>query len=609
MSAGITTWNRLEPRPRNNDYGRTLKAEVRDAMWMLSRQWQFGELQAEDTGSAIYTRAQMKTSKINTIKKGENPIQALNGAVPLETEVEKEPITFDFLMRLEMGRYWEKLLRKRMLQAEITSDKVNAVIENFRTTTSPTTLNFEVPTDDIENVDFYSNLAVWQGTLAVSGEKAIDGYKLYDALLTDDDPMDFVSESLSPAEQIVVNNTKPIFIAWFERNYTIPTDTNDTAWKSNELEYQFAVGGATGPSTGDILLAEEYYHGSLDWYAFDFDGSGTPPGAFIDYDLNNIKDEKFTVIPSPASFAGMPHPRWWQMEDRKVDLGNVNPSTTDMAKITFAEFGLVYSNDWMIFPYTVSAGSICELKEIVVTDCFGNRTKVEEANTGDPADWERWSFFALTTTGNPSSGDPRLFIPPVAQKVMQSDPIEEVQFIRDEMANMVWGIEKVIPDGFSAGRDGYESALKYVNYLKSKADPESEAELITNEATVQYRLANSVPENWIPFTPIQTSALSRQIQLQRAAMPRYIEGLTPERVRPRTEFLKVNYNSDTSVWDKYFIHEDEVPRAGAILKKTWQRTRTEDGTVVVWIGKQKTTGKGEGSSNLQFDVLEDKPLD
>lgn len=609
VTPGIITWNRLEPRPRKEDFDRTLKAEIRDALWMLTRQWQFGEFQAEDTGSAIFSRVYMKTNQINTIKLGDNPVHGTIDGYPLETEVEKESFVFDFMMRMEMGRYWERLLRKRLIQFGSEVETVNNVIQNYRMAVAPITLSFEVPADEIANAGFYSNPLVWHGTVAMSGGKAIDGYVLYQWLLgAGNNPMEFVSETLTGAEQTVVNDTKLLFVNWLERNYELPANSEESAWNSSQLEYQFAVGLASGPTEGDVLLADEYYHGSLDWYAFDYDGTGADPGDLIDYDADQVKEDKFTVIPTPATFAGMPHPRWWQMEDRKVDLGDINPSTSDMAKIVFAEFGLVYSNDWMVFPYTAQAGSLCELKEIVVTDCFGNRTQVQAANSSDPDEYQRWSFFSLSTKGDAPVEDRRLFIPPVAHRVMESEPIEEVQFIRDEMANMVWGIEKIIPNGFSGGRDAFESALKYTGYLKSKSDPVIEASLLDNDATIKYRLANSVPENWIPFTPVKMDGLSRQIQLQRAAMPRYIEGLTPDRVRPRTDLLKVNYNPDTETWGKYFIHEDEVPRTGVIVKKTWQRTRTEDGTVLVWLGKQKRTGRGEGSSNLQFDVVQDKPV-
>ena len=39
----VTIWNRLEGRPRTAAFDRALRAEVRDALWFLSRQWQLGE--------------------------------------------------------------------------------------------------------------------------------------------------------------------------------------------------------------------------------------------------------------------------------------------------------------------------------------------------------------------------------------------------------------------------------------------------------------------------------------------------------------------------------------------------------------------------------------
>ena len=53
----ITVYNRLEAIPRAADFDRSLKAEVRDALWMLTRQWQFGEFKGEDAATAVTTLA------------------------------------------------------------------------------------------------------------------------------------------------------------------------------------------------------------------------------------------------------------------------------------------------------------------------------------------------------------------------------------------------------------------------------------------------------------------------------------------------------------------------------------------------------------------------
>ena len=50
----VTTWNRLEGRPRTVDFKRAMRAEVRDALWMLCKQWQMGEFVGDDAGSPAF---------------------------------------------------------------------------------------------------------------------------------------------------------------------------------------------------------------------------------------------------------------------------------------------------------------------------------------------------------------------------------------------------------------------------------------------------------------------------------------------------------------------------------------------------------------------------
>jgi hypothetical protein len=50
-----------------------------------------------------------------------------------------------------------------------------------------------------------------------------------------------------------------------------------------------------------------------------------------------------------------------------------------------------------------------------------------------------------------------------------------------------------------------------------------------------------------------------------------------------------------------------VPRAGARVTQSYQRTRRPDGSVLVWYGARKGTGRGEGSSALAFDQVIDSP--
>jgi hypothetical protein len=163
-----------------------------------------------------------------------------------------------------------------------------------------------------------------------------------------------------------------------------------------------------------------------------------------------------------------------------------------------------------------------------------------------------------------------------------------------------------LPNGWSTS--GFEAAAQYHAFLQQQVTkkfglPADSSPLKDGdeEAKIRYDIMNEVPENWIPFIPAHVLDNNREVQLQRAAMPRILTGNKdkPDKIRPRTGLLQ------PGLADKqpYFIHEEEVPRAGIRVEQSFQRTRWNDGKVFVWFGARKTTGKGEGSSGLAFDRI------
>ena len=89
-----------------------------------------------------------------------------------------------------------------------------------------------------------------------------------------------------------------------------------------------------------------------------------------------------------------------------------------------------------------------------------------------------------------------------------------------------------------------------------------------------------------------------------ACGPRSAGPQPPEAVKPRTTLLR--HGLDAPVPVRYQLHEEEVPRAGARVHQSFQRTRWYDGKVVVWFGARKETGRGEKSSGLAFDGIKPK---
>lgn len=53
----------------------------------------------------------------------------------------------------------------------------------------------------------------------------------------------------------------------------------------------------------------------------------------------------------------------------------------------------------------------------------------------------------------------------------------------------------------------------------------------------------------------------------------------------------------------WFVNEEEIPYAGTIVRRSYQRARWYDGRTYLWIGRQRETGRGVGNSNLRFDQI------
>jgi hypothetical protein len=290
------------------------------------------------------------------------------------------------------------------------------------------------------------------------------------------------------------------------------------------------------------------------------------------------------MLPTAVSFAGMPSHRFWEMENRKVEFGALTVHTTDIGKLLLTEFMLAYGNDWCIVPFVAGVGSLCDTLGIVVKDVFGDVTLVRAADRGADEDWRRWAMYGLETRTLNDRAAPRIFLPPTTPKLLESPPLERVVFLRDEMANLCWAVERTLHSAAGVGIDGEQYALTLVPAPIADLAPAA-------GATARYRLGTSAPPNWRPFTPVHIPGSQRSVRLQRARLPR----------GPKDPLSKVISEPQPT----YFINEEEVPRAGRIVVRTFQRTRWIDGRTVLWLGRRSLTGRGEGSSGLEFDKLEE----
>ena len=631
------SWCRLEPRPRAAEFDRVLKAEIHDPLWMLTRQWQFGEFQGEDTGSAVFAKVKIETTRVTKFQGPYGPVVPYDETIPLEAKVEQMPVQYDLRFRARAGQYWLKLLQKKG-QEYNNGLPVIAYDHQALKQVFVQVYTFSLPDIDRESdstklqiakAKLLINKGAHQALTALAG-RTPDGVRWFETLTSGGAvalPAEITaSGSYNSAFESFILEAATEYADWFKNSHEIPDNVAEKCWKPSNLEYSFACSlPNAGAEKNTILNAEEYYHGHLDWYSFDInlknDGTGLGSPASID-ETENVKTEILTIIPSEARFGGMPNSRWWEFEDGATDFGNLDAETTNLAKILLAEFALMFSNDWFVIPYTVPAGSVSEVKGIVVTDSFGEQTLVQAAGQGDANDWTAWTMFNMSKTadshGYTGKVDPRIYIPPVVNTSQESKPLESVEMVRDEIANMVWGVESIIPDLLGGGADGNGAAQALTNYFNNLERKDEKVPVeIPEEVKLRYQLGNTVPENWIPFLPTHLPAQNRAIQLQRASMPRWFNKEFTQ-IRPITSILREGMHNDESTSEylfvnsqaenqvsPFFIYEEEVTRNGLVIQFAWQRTRWYNGKIVCWYGGRKKTSRGEGASGLTFDSIID----
>ena len=160
--------------------------------------------------------------------------------------------------------------------------------------------------------------------------------------------------------------------------------------------------------------------------------------------------EVHALLASPLRYPGMPADRLWEMEDAQVNLGVVEAEPWDLARLLVAEFALTYGNDWLVVPVDVPFGSLTTVESVIVHDHV--RRALRRAPDREVSPDGRWRMFTVTDAGGAAVDG--LLVPPGAVAVQDGPAVEEVLFLRDEMANLAWAVERSVqgPSGFARDR-------------------------------------------------------------------------------------------------------------------------------------------------------------
>jgi hypothetical protein len=615
-----TTWSKVEPMATNDDVTESLQARIADPLWMLARQWQFNELQGEDAGSPIGAALKMTGLPLATLL---HPTGAVADVTlpapfaPVEALVEHEQVLpVHPKLNAQAGQQLMRMLRAATLAAT-----VGDLVAHY-----PAAL--AAPDDPVaDNAGFVWNALLDQravDALALAGDiKALAGgrpaLEAFSATLG-------VGAARTQAWCDVVERWM-LWLADLALDGTAPGAS--AYWQPSRLEYKFAL-GAQGVGAPVRLNADEYTDGRLDWHTYTLGAApNVPPGPSAAFDVT----PKRPPLPTTARYSGMPADRYWEFEDGRVNFGMAGAAKSDLARLAVLEYALVFGNDWFVLPLTLPTNALYRVASFSVRDNFGIDLPIPPAG---------FDLYEMTVEpGAPiASLANALYLCP-ALDTLEGPPLEHVMMMRDEMANLVWGIEKRVQgsSGEPIDRKFESTRLSTTQSLR----PAAGQPLVDGGALLQYRLQTPVAANWVPFLPVRKEGATPAnwaIQLQRAVVTHYYQvtqarlddprnasykafierlrandfvettaeqGAPDNRLQgfmfhPRGQLLRLDPNAGVTA-DYLRLEEEEVPRDGIEIKRAFNYARDADGRALLWIGRSKTTGRGEGASGLKFDVV------
>jgi len=568
--ASVTLWTRLEPHPRDGSMERSLQAQVRDPLWMLARQWQVGELEGTDAGSPVQAVMSVQSQPLT----GYAPNAAGTGQVPydpavgLEPHVERVPVTLNVRGSAQLGRHVEAAIRAAVPPATATD-----VIAALR---SAYPIAAAVPADAPEDPTGRAVRASLAGRV-VDGVALAAAYAVAQAGGTPDPPLP--PEASDPGIPAVLAD----LVAYRASLYSEPA--GDAAWQSRQLDYAATVTSASSQRQ-ITMTAPDFRGGDLDWFSFSLASVTTGPPSGGQAAAPDPTVETFNFLPNHVTFRGMPAPRWWEFEDAATDFGAIQPDQVDLATMLVMEFALVFGNDWFYVPVPTDVGALSQVTMLVATDTFGTRTVIEPTELlPQPAGGGPWSMFKISGAAGQSAF---IMMAPRCDAVLQGPALEDVFFLRDDMAAMSWAVEHALQGPLDAPVDAIQLAFEF-----DAAYPEPTPPAQTPGGPAQtYELAQIPPANWIPMVPVIAPGGALYFRRGILVRPGYGD------VHAAAQLLEPEH--------PFFVADASIPREGAEVTRYFRRTRWTDGSTITWLAHRSRPGRGPGWSGLAFDLV--KPL-
>jgi hypothetical protein len=540
-------WTRLEPQSITGDPAPGLNAAVHDALWLLGRQWQFGEFKGEDAGTPISVRIATRTERVTAWQPGPlgsaEAARPLPDGEPLDPWIEREapaPRGPGLRQRAEAGATLVVMLRDAGLNAR-------AVLVQ----------RFPLPLDDAPGDGLPPEFAKVPPEYVTLARSCPDAEAVAAAL--EQGTRDFLGDDAA------VTDAADEWLAWYRGSVSPRAGSVSPAWLPERLEYRFSIRTGNGRAQR-VFHAPLHEGGAVDWYSFDHVKGRALQ---LDRDEDGAAEERTqTVLATPLRYGGMPADRLWEFEDGGVNLGMLETQPHDLARLCFTEFATIYSADWFVVPVDVNVGTCTQVTELSYLNTFGERFTVPHAD--DQGRTGRFRMFVNSEHGSDATIQ-GLLVPPSARGVLEGPPLESVLLLRDEMANMAWAVEKRVQTVTGEPRE------------RDEPIPDNAVDGMLQGAELQYLLQTAVPRNWIPLVPVATG--QGGFVLRKGTMS------------GQPDWLGVLLDPTP-----FTLREEEVPREGLLVRRVPSLARARDGHYMRWIARRVGVGRGEGSSALASDA-------
>lgn len=322
-------------------------------------------------------------------------------------------------------------------------------------------------------------------------------------------------------------------------------------WDDAELVYEAQL------PCGDGQLAVPRHDGTeIDWWSAD----ATKP-------VTLRPGPKRSAVPARFEYPGAPHPRWWQIEDRSVDIGGYPPDRGHLATLLLIDLISSHANDWFVFGLDVPGGSVAALRDVRVWDVFGRDHELAVPSG--------WSLFAVEGLG-PAT----VFVPQTTATPLVGDPQDEAVLGVDEDANLLWGV-----------------VLRRGGVAVAASAPGALAPVVEGVPTRAWRYtpSSAVPREWHPYRIADTGPRRRFVERRLADL-----NATPP--RPAAVVESELLGGETG--PPHAVEPATVPASGLRLDRRWVLARGTDAKPVLWLQRTRAPLAGPPSKNLRLDVVE-----